>query len=111
MCTACCWRLAAGGRRRGAGAALAGTARISAIDFLFDHWLLAHLPALHARHPGLDVELQGNNSNVSFGRHEADLALRLARPGDEAVLAGRRIGTVGWAVFGAPAFAGQVRAD
>ncbi|MFJ1470004.1 LysR family transcriptional regulator [Massilia orientalis] len=95
----------------GADTALAGTVRISAIDFLFDHWLLAHLAALQARHPGLDVELQGNNGNVSFGRHEADLALRLARSGDEAVLTARRIGTVGWAVFGAPAFAGLVRAD
>lgn len=94
----------------GAGAALAGTVRISAIDFLFDHWLLAHLPALQALHPGLQVALLGNNGNVSFGRHEADLALRLARPGDEAALAARRLGEVGWAVFGAPAFAGLARA-
>ena len=93
-----------------AGAAPAGTVRISAIDFLFDHWLLAHLPALQARYPGLDLELLGSNGNVSFGRHEADLALRLARPGDEAALAARRLGTIGWAVFGSPAFAGMARA-
>jgi DNA-binding transcriptional LysR family regulator len=93
-----------------AAAAPAGTLRITAIDFLFDHWLLAHLPALQARYPGLDLELLGDNRNVSFGRHEADLALRLARPGDEAALAARRLGTIGWAVFSAPSFGASGRA-
>jgi len=90
--------------------AAAGLVRISAIDFLFDHWLLPRLPLLQVQYPTLDLELQGSNGNASFGRHETDLALRLARPGNEAAIASRRLGQVGWAVFGAPAFSGLARA-
>jgi DNA-binding transcriptional LysR family regulator len=79
---------------------VAGAVRISAIDFLFDHWLLEHAGALAARHPGLRLDLLGGNANVSFTRQEADLALRLSRPAQDAALAMRKLGQLGWAVFG-----------
>ncbi|WEF34826.1 LysR family transcriptional regulator [Pseudoduganella chitinolytica] len=84
---------------------IAGTVRISAIDFLFDHWLVRHVGALCARHPALEVNLVADNDNVSFARREADFALRLAPPADDAAVLMRWLGEIGWAVYGAPAFA------
>lgn len=83
----------------GEAGAMGGTVRVSTIDFLFDYWLAAHLPALGATHPGLTVQLQGGNDNLSFIRQEADLALRLARPDHDAALLMRRLGTLGFAVY------------
>lgn len=93
----------------GARAVMEGVVRIGAIDFLVDWWLLPHLSQLGARYPGLQVELMGSNDNVSFARREADLALRLGRPVDEPAVAMRKLGKLGWAVYGAPAFAGAGR--
>lgn len=88
---------------------IAGSVRISAIDFLFDHWLVKHVGALCARHPALEVNLVADNQNVSFARREADFALRLAPPADDAAVLMRRLGEIGWAVYGAPAYAGVPR--
>jgi DNA-binding transcriptional LysR family regulator len=78
---------------------VSGTVSISAVDFLFDHWLLGRLAGFQARHPALTLELLGANHNVSFTRREADLALRLSRPAEDAALAMRKLGQLGWAVF------------
>lgn len=80
---------------------VAGVVRISAIDFLFDYWLLRRLPALLERYPELELHLLGANRNVSFTRQEADFALRLSRPAEDASVAMRKLGELGWAVFGA----------
>lgn len=84
----------------------AGVVRISAIDFLFDFWLVQHVPALRAAHPGLELHLLADNSNVSFARGETDFALRLARPVEDAALLMRRLGDLPMAVFGAAQYAG-----
>lgn len=88
---------------------LAGPVRLSAIDFLFDHWLVRHLPAFTERHPAVEVQLMADNQNISFTRREADFALRLAPPVDDAAVLMRRLGDIGWAVYGAPRFAGVAR--
>ncbi|MNR82207.1 HTH-type transcriptional regulator DmlR [compost metagenome] len=84
---------------------IAGAVRISSIDFLFDHWLMPHVPALNAEYPQLEMHLLADNTNVSFTRREADFALRLAQPSDDAALVMRKLGEIGWAVFAAPRFA------
>ena len=88
---------------------IAGTVRINSIDFLFDHWLVHHVPALHAEHPELELQMLADNQNVSFTRREADFALRLAQPADDAALVMRKLGDIGWAVFAAPVFADTPR--
>jgi DNA-binding transcriptional LysR family regulator len=88
---------------------IAGVVRVSAIDFLFDHWLLHELPGLLDEHPALEVQLLGDNQNVSFSRGEADFALRLAQPAEDAALVMRKLGEIGWAVYGAPRFADAPR--
>jgi DNA-binding transcriptional LysR family regulator len=46
-----------------------------------------------------------DNLNVSFTRREADFAIRLAQPVDDAAVLMRRLGDIGWAVYGAAPFA------
>ncbi|MYM71558.1 LysR family transcriptional regulator [Duganella sp. FT134W] len=90
--------------------ATAGPVNITSIDFLFDYWLLEHVPALHAEHPHLQLTLQAENQNLSFTRREADFALRLGQPGEDAALVMRKLGDLGFAVYGHPKFADTPRA-
>ncbi|CAN7410511.1 LysR family transcriptional regulator [Pseudoduganella sp. LjRoot289] len=83
--------------------AISGQVRIAAIDFLFNYWLLPHLPALNAQYPQLELHLMAGNDNLSFTRREADFALRLAQPGEDAALVMRKLGDIGWAVYGSAA--------
>ena len=90
--------------------ATAGPVNITSIDFLFDYWLLEHVPALHAQHPQLQLTLQAENQNLSFTRREADFALRLGKPGEDAALVMRKLGDLGFAVYGHARFADTPRA-
>lgn len=90
--------------------ATAGPVNITSIDFLFDYWLLDHVPALHAQHPHLQLTLQAENQNLSFTRREADFALRLGKPGEDAALVMRKLGDLGFAVYGHARFADTPRA-
>ncbi|OON63030.1 hypothetical protein B0920_06315 [Massilia sp. KIM] len=90
---------------------VSGPVRVSAIDFLFDHWLLERVPDLIARHPALDLVLAGENRNTSFTRGEADFALRLGRPENDAAAAMRKLADIGWSVFGGEGLGGAVPDD
>lgn len=87
----------------------AGTVVITAIDFLFDYWLLDQVPALQALHPQLHLVLQAENHNLSFTRRQADFALRLGQPGEDAALVMRKLGDLGYAAYGHANFAGVPR--
>ena len=89
--------------------ATAGPVNITSIDFLFDYWLLDHVPALHAEHPHIALTLQAENQNLSFTRREADFALRLGKPGEDAALVMRKLGELGFAVYGHARFADTPR--
>ncbi len=84
---------------REASDAIAGTVRLTSVDLLLDHWLMPRLPALIDAHPSLDLRLMPNADNLSFSRGEADLALRIARPREDAALLMRRVGKVTMAVY------------
>ena len=90
---------------------VAGPVRLTAVEFLFDYWLVKHLSGLHAAHPGLQIELLVSDSNLSFTRREVDFALRLSRPLDDAALLMRKLGDIGFAVYASPRFAGVPRAE
>ena len=90
--------------------ATAGPVNITSIDFLFDYWLLEHVPSLHAQHPQLELTLRAENQNLSFTRREADFALRLGKPGEDAALVMRKLGDLGFAVYGHARFADTPRA-
>lgn len=84
----------------GAGEELAGHVRISAPPAIASHWLAARLVGLRRRHPDLVVELIGDAAAASLARREADIALRLSRPTDPALVA-RQLGLLRFGLYGA----------
>ncbi|MDT4810555.1 HTH-type transcriptional regulator YofA [compost metagenome] len=90
---------------------ISGAVNITAIDVLLSHWLVGHVPGLLANHPRLELNLIGDFRELSFTRREADLAIRLNRPTADAALRMRKIGTLGFAVYGARNFSGASRKE
>ena len=62
-------------------------------------------------YPELEIKLLPENRKLSFSRGEADLALRLSRPEDDAAILMRRVGSLGAAVYGHKKFAHITPAD
>lgn len=63
-----------------------------------EHMLAASLARLTATHPALEVELVGEDRNISIARGDADLALRFGRPTrGEAVT--RRVGDADYGLY------------
>ncbi|WP_374641410.1 LysR family transcriptional regulator [Tabrizicola sp.] len=77
-----------------------GTIRITATDFLAQALLPAHVAAFRAERPGIEVETIVSDTVLDLTRREADIALRIGNPGQEA-LVGRRIGQLAFAVYAA----------
>ncbi|MDR7134375.1 DNA-binding transcriptional LysR family regulator [Lysobacter niastensis] len=90
---------------------VSGAVNITAIDVLLSHWLVRHVPGLLAEHPRLELNLIGDFRELSFTRREADLAIRLNRPTADAALRMRKIGKLGFAVYGAENFSGAARKE
>jgi DNA-binding transcriptional LysR family regulator len=61
------------------------------------------IDAFHARHPGLRVELVISERFVDLSKGEADIAIRLGEPREEA-LVGRKIADASWAVYASQAY-------
>lgn len=82
-----------------------GTVRLSAPPAFASHFIAQRLAPLRERCPGLVVELVGDTRSVSLPRREADLAVRLKRPQEEGGLVARRLGLMGYGLYGAPGYA------
>lgn len=87
--TASSLRRAASGERD----AVSGTVRVSCSEIVGVEVLPAILARLRARHAALTIELVLTNRIQDLLRHEADIAVRMARPRQEKLVA-RRIGYV-----------------
>ncbi|MEI9853079.1 MAG: LysR family transcriptional regulator [Sphingomonas sp.] len=72
---------------------VAGTVRVSASDVIAIEVLPRMLAPLMARHPGLAIELSPTNRAEDILRREADIAVRMVPPQQEALVA-RRIGAI-----------------
>lgn len=81
---------------------VSGTVRITSVDFIFSLWLVKYLAGFQQQHPQLCLELLNDNRDLSFSQSEADIAIRLARPKRDAALFMRKVGEIGWAVYGHP---------
>ena len=77
-----------------------GQLRLTATPFMVNRLIVPALPGFTAAHPGIRLALLPDGRDYALERHEADLALRLARPaqGGQAVTA-RRIGRLSYAAF------------
>jgi len=88
-----------------------GKVRVSVPPGMADAFIAPALTRLHARHPGISLELDTSIRVVDLARHEADLALRsLAPKGAELVVT--KLLHAAWVVAASPAFArelGKVR--
>lgn len=77
--------------------------RISATEPIVAEILAPSLPALFARAPELRLELSVNTDMVSLAAREADVAIRLARPSGDSLIA-RRLPDIGFGLFAAPSY-------
>lgn len=90
---------------------ISGPVRITSVDALLSDWLVPRLPALLESYPDLEIRLIPENRRLSFSRGEADLALRLSRPEEDAAIRMRRVGNLGAAIYGHAKFAQVIPAD
>lgn len=83
--------------------------RVTAVPLVVNHLLLPAVPGFHGLHPGIGVELNAEARDLSLAHHDADIALRLARPreGGQAVLA-RQIGHLHYAAYVAQGASGAL---
>jgi DNA-binding transcriptional LysR family regulator len=84
----------------GADAQVAGAVRLTAVPVLVNRLLVPEAAALRAAYPGLRLELIADSRNASLTRREADIALRFARPESGRAVVARRVGLVGYALYG-----------
>lgn len=86
-------------RLRDERSALSGTVTVSTVDVLAGRLLAPALAAFRAAHPGIRLILDVADANVSLAAREADVALRLARPRDDAARVAR-VGRLGFGLYG-----------
>lgn len=75
-----------------------GSVRLTASEIVGVEVLPAILAEFHEAHPGIVVELSPSNLNQDLLRRDADIAVRMARPSQKALIA-RRLGTVPVGLF------------
>jgi DNA-binding transcriptional LysR family regulator len=83
---------------------LTGTVRLTCGSSVADR--LRRTPLIdtfHARYPGLRVELVISDRRLDLSKGEADIAIRLGEPQDEALVC-RKIGDASWSVYASRAY-------
>jgi DNA-binding transcriptional LysR family regulator len=79
--------LAAERRALGADRQLSGRVRVTAPEILGRYFVLPALYAVHARYPGIAIELISTIARLDVIRREADVAIRTVRPTEPALVA------------------------
>ncbi|BAF89008.1 transcriptional regulator [Azorhizobium caulinodans ORS 571] len=87
----------------GPRAEISGTVRITASDMIGTQVLPGLIEPLMARHPRLTLEVHLSNRTQDLLRQEADIAVRMVRPTQSALVI-RAIGIVRLGLFATPAF-------
>jgi DNA-binding transcriptional LysR family regulator len=87
----------------GADQRLRGTVRLTAGEAFVSLLVAPALGAFRARYPEIRVELRSDNQRLDLTRGEADLAIRLAAPQDDA-LVGSRAGQLRFGLFASPGY-------
>jgi DNA-binding transcriptional LysR family regulator len=77
----------------GAAEAIEGAVRITASDVISVEVLPAILRDLNIKHPKLSLEILASNQSADLLRRDADIAIRMVRPTQSALLA-KRVGDV-----------------
>jgi DNA-binding transcriptional LysR family regulator len=82
---------------------VAGLVRLATSDNLATHFILPSLEGLMNNYPELRVEVLSGVQSVNLHRRDADLAIRMVKP-ESGNLTLKRLGTVGFGVYGAEAY-------
>lgn len=90
----------------GADPDLKGEVRISAPPAFASVVLAPAFAALRCRHPGIVVDLVGEQRSANLGQGEAEIALRLSRP-QAGGLVVRKVGEMSFALYCAADYAGR----
>lgn len=83
-----------------------GWVRVSVSAVLAQAIIAPSLPSLHARHPGLKIDLCADDRIVDMAREGIDLAIRTGVPRSDTVVA-RQIGVLTRSLYAAPAYAAR----
>lgn len=82
---------------------VAGSLRVTASDGLVHYVLIPELTDFWRLHPEVTLEFRSDTQNLDLSRREADVALRLSRPIQPALVA-RRLGDMPFALFAAASY-------
>lgn len=93
----------AGEEARATQGELGGTVRITASVAYGQAIIVPLLPALHERHPRLEIELLLSDAMVDLVLERVDVAVRLG-PATDSSLVGQRLGPLRYRVVASPAF-------
>ena len=91
---------------KGADPAPSGPVRISAPPTFASIVLAPRLAVLRDRHPGIVVDLVGDQNIANLDRRQADIALRLTRPVGDGLIA-RKVGEMPFALYATVGYAEQ----
>jgi DNA-binding transcriptional LysR family regulator len=95
------------GEFAGSTGEVSGTVRVAASTVVAHYQLIPSLEGLGLRHPRLQVELDVSDRMADLARDAIDIAVRTATHLPDTVVA-RQIGTLGRALYAAPAYADRV---
>jgi DNA-binding transcriptional LysR family regulator len=82
---------------------VSGVLRITSTETLASRVIAPEIGTLRDEHPNLAVELHSGNARLSLSQHDADIAVRLDRPREPAVVA-KRLGALGFALYASAAY-------
>jgi DNA-binding transcriptional LysR family regulator len=91
--------------RDAAGAAdgSTGVVRVTASELVGVEVLPAILTSFREKHPDIDLEVVLSNRNEDLTRRDADIAVRMARPTQNTLLA-KKVGSVGFGFYATPGY-------
>ncbi|GMV61149.1 MAG: hypothetical protein AMXMBFR74_03180 [Parvibaculum sp.] len=83
-----------------------GLVRVAIPHSLASYWFMPYLGEFEERHPGIEIEIVNEVTQVSVKRRDADIVIRPYGPGRENVV-GRKIGRIGVGFYAARSYAEQ----
>lgn len=87
---------------------LRGRVRITSVHTFINSYLLPRLSDFYERYPDIELEIIADSSQLDLGRHEADLAIRMGRPGQQSIVT-RRLTELHYSVYAHTRLADQGR--
>lgn len=90
----------------GADTRAEGSVRVTVTEMLATRFIMPFLHKFNAQHPGVTLEIECTNRTVSLARREADVALRLARPREDNVVA-KKLATIPVALYASQNYLAQ----